>query len=65
MTQDELAERLRKHAEILMAIPSGEQWLSHIQTVIANAFTDIAQTIEDRTPIDAHLDLTLSKKEKD
>jgi hypothetical protein len=37
---------LRKHADVIMKIPSGEQHLGHLQAVLSVAILDVARWIE-------------------
>jgi hypothetical protein len=41
---------IRAHAERLMSMPAGEQWIGHMQVVIAAALNDIARYLEELPP---------------
>lgn len=45
-TIKEQIENIRTHADVLMKIPAGAQWIGNIQAVISIAITDIARCLE-------------------
>lgn len=43
---DEQIANIRTHADVLMRIPAGEQFIGHIQSVVSTALTDVARILE-------------------
>jgi hypothetical protein len=43
---DQQIANIRTHADVLMKIPAGEQFIGNIQAVISIALTDIARILE-------------------
>ena len=45
--QMSVEKRLRAHAEALMRVPAGEQWLGAMQSIISIAIEDMARAVEE------------------